>query len=854
MSQLLRQTLGGFRLVREIGRGGMGIVFEAVDLSLGRRVALKVLHPGIVKDEKASRRFQREAEALASLRHPSIVSIHSIGTEGEFHYIVLDYVPGRTLQSILDVIRRTPTMKLSAEQVQRIIEQPDEAVDAEAEAGTETLFLKRDEIFEPGQEPTPFRTGQREAPGRPVIAVFVEMVEKVARALDYAHQEGVIHRDVKPANILVDRNGEPHLMDFGLALEKGASAITRTGELIGTPAYMSPEQLVSRRITVDRRTDVYSLGILLYEVLTGLPPFRGRTSQEVIRAVLMSDPERPRRKNPNLSVDLETIVLKAMDKDTDNRYATAGELADDLGRFLRYEPILARPMSLLQRGRRFARRHKETTTAAIAGIVVVAGAAGYLAKTSIDFERQLRAKEEETRLADRQKVEEALDAGEAKLDIARRLLADVSERRAVAEALTPGDEALLAWVEVEGLLGKARAEAEAARGRFEVAFAMDRDDPRAAQGIADVSHAMAVDYESSGDLDKAALLIPEIRRNDREGKHAKWLEGRGAIHLESDPPRARAEIRPVVRGENGILGLGEPVATIVTGREGPTTLPIGNYVAILSMDGRVETRYPFLVRRLGNEKARVRLYRTEEVPEGFVPIPGGEVMLGHWSSLTNPPHRVFVDDFFMAVDEVTNLDYFEFVKAQGLADPRPISPRQLPGPPYRPLWDYKPDGSIAPWIDTGREPVIGISAIDAEAYCAWKRLNGVPQARLPSEVEWEKAARGVDGRIFPWGNSFSSTYCKLLDSGRISAILRPERIRSYPTDVSPYGIFDMAGSASELTSSDFDARKTHRVTRGSAWSGTVSDAVAHARNLVRPDLPRDHVGFRMAATPPFERR
>src|SRR5262245_18793727 len=237
MSQLLRETLGGFRLVREIGRGGMGIVFEAMDLTLNRRVALKVLHPGIVSDEKASRRFRREAEALARLRHPSIVAIHTFGTDGEYHYIALDYVEGRTLQSILDDIRRTPTTLLSTREVQRIIERRDPLPDEKSVSPSgETVDLGRSSA-RPDGTPSSTRAGTdaaqagahaaaaasaREVPGRPVIAIFVEMIERVARALDYSHRAGVIHRDVKPGNILVDRHGHPYLMDFGLALEAGA--------------------------------------------------------------------------------------------------------------------------------------------------------------------------------------------------------------------------------------------------------------------------------------------------------------------------------------------------------------------------------------------------------------------------------------------------------------------------------------------------------------------------------------------------------------------------------------------------------------------------------------------------------
>lgn len=861
MSQLLRQTLGGFRLVREIGRGGMGIVFEAEDLSLDRRVALKVLHPGIVKDAKASRRFRREADSLAKLRHPSIVSIHSIGQDGEFHFIVLEYVAGRTLQSILDDIRRTPTLNVSAEEVQRLIEREEpEATDepesdAEPAAANETLVLRREDLFDAKRVPprAPVASRAREAPGRPVIAVFVEMVERIARALDYAHREGIIHRDVKPGNILVDRTGHPYLMDFGLALEAGGDAITKTGELIGTPAYMSPEQLVSRRFPVDRRTDVYSLGILLYEVLTGVPPFRGRTSQEVIRSVLMSSPDRPRRRNPNLSADLETIVLKAMDKDPDQRYATAGDLADDLSRFLRYEPIMARPATLAQRIRRFARHHREVTGAVAAGVIALAGAGAFLVKAKIDFDREIREKDAENARQRAERVAAETDAGIDLMKEAVALIAATGEERRAAERLAADEESLRAHLSLAKLEEKALAAVDAARERFQLALAMGPNDARASQGLADLCQAVCAHYESVWEFDKSELLIPDVRRHDVAGKHAEWLEGQASFSIVTEPPGARVTVQRILRLADSVLVPGGESRTLDANGQDVIRFPFGDYLAVIRMEGHVETRYPFRLARQDDHRARVRLYEEREVPAGFVPIPAGEILMGRAGSPTSPRRRVFVEDFFLSADEVTMAEYARFVGSLVSRDKKSVAPRRIPREPWFSYWEERPDGSLVPPIDTGRNPVYGISYADAEAYCEWLRQIGVPQARLPSEAEWEKAARGADDREFPWGSFFAPQFCKTLESDGLGAHL-PARIRSFPTDRSPYGIYDMAGSVAEWTSTLFDAKGVYRVIRGSAWNGTVGSAATWWRGFSNVDNIADHLGLRVAVSPPFRPR
>jgi eukaryotic-like serine/threonine-protein kinase len=342
-----RARLGDFRIVREVGRGGMGVVYEAEQVSLGRRVALKVLPFAAAIDPKQRQRFQIEAQAAAQLQHPHIVPIFGVGCDQGIHYYAMQFVEGRSLAAILEELRTTK--------------------------GT------------PGDAPTGvFTSGEPEPTGSlPPTAVgpvqqdraFCRYVARLgaeaADALDHAHGLGILHRDIKPANLLIDPAGSLWITDFGLARLPSDLSLTHTGDMVGTLRYMSPEQALARRGVVDQRTDVYALGATLYELLTLRPAHDGRDHQELLRQIALDEPIQPRRLNPGVPRDLETIVLKAMAKDPSSRYPTAQELALDLRRFGDDRPILARRPGLLERSLRWALRHRELVATA-AAIVVLA--------------------------------------------------------------------------------------------------------------------------------------------------------------------------------------------------------------------------------------------------------------------------------------------------------------------------------------------------------------------------------------------------------------------------------------------------------------------------------------------------
>ena len=386
------QRIGGYEILGEIARGGMGIVYAARQTRLDRVVALKVMNGGRLDRADHVARFQVEAHAAANLAHPNIVPIHEIGEDHGCHYFSMALVEGMTLADRLEHGALPP----------------------------------------------------REA---------AMLAATLARAVHYAHQRGVLHRDLKPTNVLLDRNGEPHLTDFGLAkiLERDV-ALTATDVLMGTPAYMSPEQAKGDSRAVSTATDVYGLGAVLYECLVGHPPFAGRTIADTLHDVMMRDAVPPSAVNASVDRDIETICLKCLEKEPGARYASAAALADDLDRYLRHESIHARPSTVWQRAAKWARRRPAIAAlAASLAIAVVVGLAGITWQWRRAEDEAARAGQAAETLRHRSYVSDmgvayqAFDAG--KIALARDLL----------EAHRPGQAADLRGFEWRRLYGLTRA-------------------------------------------------------------------------------------------------------------------------------------------------------------------------------------------------------------------------------------------------------------------------------------------------------------------------------------------------------------------------------------------------------------
>ena len=315
-SAKIPSDFGDYGLLEEVGRGGQGVVYRAYQKSLNRTVALKVVGLGPWATEAHLKRFRREAEAAASLEHPGIVPIHEVGERDGCCYFSMKFVEGGKLDEV----------------------------------------AKR--------EPMP-------------ISRAVELIAKVARTAHYAHQHGILHRDIKPGNILLDTNGEPLLTDFGLArLVETESTVTRTKEVMGTPSYMAPEQAAGENTKLSKATDIYGLGAVLYQLLTGHPPFAGGTTYETIQLLLNTEPRQPRLLNPRIDRDLSTICLKCLEKDPKRRYSSALALAEDLEHWLKHEPIQAKPSGFFTRSKKWVQR-KPAIAALIASLVALAGVIGW---------------------------------------------------------------------------------------------------------------------------------------------------------------------------------------------------------------------------------------------------------------------------------------------------------------------------------------------------------------------------------------------------------------------------------------------------------------------------------------------
>jgi serine/threonine protein kinase/tetratricopeptide (TPR) repeat protein len=378
------KRLGDYRIIEKLGQGGMGVVYRAEQISLQRTVALKVLPFAAVMDEKAITRFKNEARAAGTLHHDNIVPVHGVGTERGVHYYAMALINGVTMADVIHELKQSVLSNartvLDQIPVDRVLKENDTFV--KAAAGISRRWVSASDSAPSLPPPTDadaletVRMLQNALSTRRSLfgSRFFEQVARIgmqtAEALHHAHEHGIVHRDIKPGNLMVDPTGKVWVTDFGLARIESDVGMTMTGDVLGTLRYMAPEQALGKRIMVDHRADIYSLGATLYELLTLRPVFEAVNREELLKQLTFEEPKPIRKVHPAVPVDLETVVMKAIAKDPDERYATASEMADDLRAIRNSQPILAKPFSVQQRIRRWALRH-QGLVAAIAAVLLI---------------------------------------------------------------------------------------------------------------------------------------------------------------------------------------------------------------------------------------------------------------------------------------------------------------------------------------------------------------------------------------------------------------------------------------------------------------------------------------------------
>jgi len=839
-----------------IGVGGMGEVRRVRDVSLNRILAMKILHEPLMDREAALTRFLEEAQATAQLQHPNIVPVHDLGTlpDGRLWFTMKE-VRGRTLGEVVEEVHVASTGS-----------------------------------WEPTAAGWTFKR---------LIASFV----RVCHAVAYANERGVVHRDLKPTNVMVDTFGETYVLDWGLAKIKGRPAVdvphgavaadgtiimvrsgvneTQMGTVAGTPAFMPPEQARGHIDRIDLRSDVYSLGAILYVVLCGRAPYGGEDSGAVLKQVLAGPPT-------------PVSERRAVDESSDFQAGPTAVgmqllrmLDDDLGIPQQGPPIPTELVAICDRAmaREAAERFQSARTMALALEAWLDGAHRKESALRIT-ERALRGVGETDILRERA----VALSGEGKA-----LLQDIASWR-------PEDDKAPAWAKLD--------EAEALRRVAELrqleveqglhgALRVAPDLHEAHAALALRYRARHADAERARDVDEMArsevLLrdhmsaLPKTHETLREC--ARYVDGGGALTLVTDPPGAEVMLHRYERHNRRLVEV--PVGSLGTTplREHP--LPMGSYLCRLTADGRADVRYAVSIERLGHwdgrapgdrEPTPVWLPPTDYFGPNEVYIPAGWYQYGLRADVrSHPARRLWADAMAMHRFPITNRQYLVFLHdlvAKGRTEEALArAPRERAGVIGQhgallfgfdgKRFSLEKDADGHEWQPDW--PVVHITWFDARAYLAWLAERTGRGWRLPSEFEWEKAARGVDGRLFPWGPVLDPSWCCMAESHRGYPL--PVAVDDFPIDVSPWGVRGMGGNVYDHCLDLHDRRgiiadharvpvasavdvspRSIRVARGGGWSATETNARSTHRNRRSASYRFSVVGMRgcypLPKTPP----
>jgi serine/threonine-protein kinase len=642
---------------------------------------------------------------------------------------------------------------------------------------------------------------------------MVSILKQVSLAVHYAHDFGVIHRDLKPENILIGSYGEVFVIDWGVAKvvdpELRAMSLSRPeteeiGALVGTPQYMSPEQAQGQNDRVDERTDVYALGAILYEVLTLEPVFRAKNILSLLFKAVEEAPVPPSERTPERTIprELEDICLKALAKSPDDRFQSAEEMADELDLFL--EGVKERE-----------RRHQ-------------------MALTSVRDADEVRTEYQ----AAKQRHSDALQK--------------VTHEKLNVESWAPQSEKEHIWEleqRVEDLQVEIERQFSDATRLYGQALSQQPEMPEAREALADLYWERFRESERAGERARAAYFEGLVRQYN-DGTYDQLLDGKATLSVVSTPEPAKATLYEFVEVnrrlvQRKVADLGD---TPIKGRK----VQHGNYLLHLQRDGYVPLRIPILLDRLDDRLLEPRMYREDEVPDCFLVVSDGEFLSGELQAQTGRAQTQDLPDFAIMRNPVTCADYLEFlneVAADDLQKARSHSPRVEDGESYFPVENGRfslpvDDADGDSW---NRDwPICMISYFDAVAYAKWRGQRDGLGYRLPTSKEWEKAARGVDGRIYPWGNHFDPSFCRMRDSERGRPM--PVPIGSYELDCSPYGARHMAGNVVEWTATATSPDSNRRIVQGGSYNSIPLMCKLDWHMDVLEDAGVALLGFRLAMT------
>lgn len=730
--------------IEEIAIGGSGEIWLATDRLLDRQVALKILRDDFAASKRARQRFDYESRIMARLAHPGVLPLHDRGTMADGRpYFAMRLVAQRNLAEVL-----------------RGVQNADEAMCA-------AYPLPR------------------------LLQIFSRMCE----TMGYAHARGIIHRDLKPSNILLGEFGEVYVADWGLAKQVDGEVpeldaeidSTTHGTVLGTLVYMSPEQLGGEVEILTRKTDIYSLGVILYEILTGRRPYEGKSPVKLLMEMVRKPVEDPREVAPDVPGEVAELCARCIEREPEVRPA-AREIKDALDLWLD---------GVEQDRRRLAAARARLSVATTLG--------------------------------------EAYEKRRAQL-VERRLTLDGEVAR--LGPATPDDVREGVWSRQQALVEEELALQQSFAETVKAANQSlgHRETPEAHALLASLFRQRSEEAAAAGNASDALYARALVHEHD-DGTHATWLANKGTVV---------SACAGSVRLERQV-----PLGPLLVGQgiDGGEAVPAGSYLLVADEAGRMPLRVPFNV--VAGETVTVADRAPEAFAgaEEFVFVAGGPARLGGdpgapWSL---PGQTVEVDPFCIGRYPVTLAEYVEFLN--DLNDHEIAAGHAPRSPQGRVFLDVRDGMFSVPGVDADgdawdeRWPAHMLNWHDANAYCAWRSARDDVTYRLPTEFEWEKAARGVDGRIYPWGDGFDPTLCRMAAS--IEGWPMPVPVGTYARDRSPYGACDMAGLVIEWTSTPWQGRADKYVLRGAGTNSTQDWCRAAARRSSRPGWNALQFGFRL---------